>query len=356
MGKRGRVVEAAAKKTKTIQEVVDGQEESTEHNDGLSTSEEEEETVALPEGSRLSDEPPIKRVSNPEVSKVEDGVTKGQFMHQGKWINKTRVLIFAARGIGHRDRHLMQNLRDMLPHSKSECKIEAKNFAKEIDEICIMKNANKCVFFENKKRKDTYCWLSNVGRGPSAKFLVENIHTMEELKMTGNSLKASRALLSFDPLFDQSSHYSLLKEMLTQTFSTPNHHPRSQPFIDHVLTFTILDHRIWFRNYQIVDEEGALAEIGPRFVLNPIKIFEGSFTGCVLWSNENYVSPNDRRRAMMIELRDKYKNRVMDKEARIARQPKGAAYTDLDHNQEVFETIAPEEANEAFKKVFKRTK
>ena len=34
--------------------------------------------------------------------------------------------------------------------------------------------------------------------GPSAKFLVENIHTLEELKLTGNCLKGSRPLLNFD--------------------------------------------------------------------------------------------------------------------------------------------------------------
>ena len=38
----------------------------------------------------------------------------------------------------------------------------------------------------------------------------------------------------------------------------------SQPFIDHVLTFTIIDNKIWLRNYQIVEENGSLAEIGPR--------------------------------------------------------------------------------------------
>ena len=47
-----------------------------------------------------------------------------------------------------------------------------------------------------------------------------------------------------------------------QIFSTPNHHPKSQPFYDHVFTFSISDNRIWFRNYQILEEDGSLAEIG----------------------------------------------------------------------------------------------
>lgn len=68
----------------------------------------------------------------------------------------------------------MVNMRDMLPHSKPESKLDPKDPIQSINEICSMKNCNKCIFFENKKRKDLYMWISNVGRGPSFKFLVEN--------------------------------------------------------------------------------------------------------------------------------------------------------------------------------------
>jgi len=37
-----------------------------------------------------------------------------------------------------------------------------------------MKNCMKCIFFEMKKKKDLYMWVSNVPSGPSMKFLVEN--------------------------------------------------------------------------------------------------------------------------------------------------------------------------------------
>lgn len=117
------------------------------------------------------------------------------------------------------------------------------------------------------------------------------VYTMGELKMTGNCLKGSRPLLSFDENFTTHAHYSLLKELLTQIFGVPNHHPKSQPFFDHVYTFSILDNRIWFRNFQILTEDGALAEIGPRFVLNPVKIFGGSFGNDTLWDNPHYTSP-----------------------------------------------------------------
>jgi len=57
---------------------------------------------------------------------------------------------------------------------------------------------------------------------------------MAELKMTGNCLRGSRPLLSFDKSFDASGenpkpHFVLLKELFTQIFSVPNRHPKSQP-------------------------------------------------------------------------------------------------------------------------------
>lgn len=232
----------------------------------------------------------------------------------------------------------MNNLREMMAHSKSENKIESKDYATEIAEVCAVRNCSKCIFFENKKRKDLYCWMSSVASGPSVKFLLENIHTMEELKMTGNCLKASRPLLSFDPLFQSTPHWKLLQELLTQIFGLPKNHPKSQPFIDRVYTFTILDHRIWFRHYQIVSEQGAVAEIGPRFVLNPIKIFTGVFGGPVLWTNEHYVSPNDHRRLLKLKAKEKYRNRLISKESRNAADPGGKAYVDIDRNAEIFET------------------
>lgn len=93
---------------------------------------------------------------------------------------------------------------------------------------------------------------------------------MGELKLTGNCLRGSRPILSFDTSFKELPHYKLLKELFGQIFGVPRYHPKSQPFVDHVYTFTLLDNRIWFRNFQILSEDGALAEVGPRFALNPV--------------------------------------------------------------------------------------
>lgn len=287
-----------------------------------------------------SSEPKAKKLKNevliPAVVSSDEPVQR-----QKKWTNKQRTLVFSSRGVSYRTRHLMQDLRTLMPHSKAEPKMDRKDKLYIINEICEMKNCNKCLYFEGKKKQDLYLWVSNIPKGPSAKFLVENVHTMSELKLTGNCLKGSRPLLSFDKAFDTDPQWMLLKELFIQTFGAPNHHPKSQPFTDHVFTFAIQDNRIWFRNYQILAEDGSLAEIGPRFVLNPIRVFAGSFGGATLYQNPNYISPNDYRRAMARSKADKYNNRVEQREAAKMRRP-GMTY-DMDPTDEVFNTITTED-------------
>ncbi|XP_045158339.1 ribosome biogenesis protein BRX1 homolog [Mercenaria mercenaria] len=295
--------------------------EISTNSDRVSSKKDDNEVVLEPVVN--SDEPPIK---------------------QTKWTNKQRVLIFSSRGISHRARHLMIDLRTMMPHSKSESKMDRKDKLFVINEVCEMKNCNKCIFFEAKKKMDLYMWASNCPRGPSVKFLVENVHTMSELKMTGNCLKGSRPLLSFDKAFDEEPHWSLMKELFTQIFGTPNHHPKSQPFFDHVFTFSISDNRIWFRNYQILEEDGSLAEIGPRFVLNPIRIFEGSFGGATLYQNPKYVSPNLHRRLLRRQVAQKYVNRVQSKKSLEERKPEFTYTSDV--TDDVFVTIQPEDSKQ----------
>lgn len=120
---------------------------------------------------------------------------------------------------------------------------------------------------------------------------------MDELKLTGNNLKYSRPLLSFDGSFsdERLPHLHLAKELLSHCFNAPKNHPKSKPFIDHVISFNYYDGRIWFRHYQILNQHEekftaeddidklVLIEVGPRFAMNPIKAFEGSMGGEALW-------------------------------------------------------------------------
>ncbi|KAJ4925791.1 ribosome biogenesis protein BRX1 homolog [Gymnodraco acuticeps] len=261
---------------------------------------------------------------------------------QGKWKNKERVLIFSSRGINYRTRHMMQDLRTMMPHSKADTKMDRKDKLFVVNEVCEIKNCNKCIFFEAKKKQDLYMWVANSPHGPSAKFLVQNIHTLAELKMTGNCLKGSRPLLSFDPKFDSEPHFAVLKELFTQTFSTPRYHPKSQPFVDHVFTFTINDDRIWFRNYQIMEEDAALVEIGPRFVLNLIKVFQGSFGGPTLFENPNFTSPNMHRRQIRLAAAARVREKQMVKELQKLKRAGTKEDVTIDVTADVFLTPADE--------------
>lgn len=62
-------------------------------------------------------------------------------------------------------------------------------------------------------------WASRTPNGPSVKCHVQNIHTMDELKMTGNCLKGSRGLCVFDGEWDTKEEWKLLKEMFSHVSS-----------------------------------------------------------------------------------------------------------------------------------------
>lgn len=55
-------------------------------------------------------------------------------------------------------------------------------------------------------------------------------------------------------------------------------------------------------NRRIILETDSV-QVGPRFCLNPIKIFGGSFGGPTLYENPFYVSPNQVRKVLSFLLR-----------------------------------------------------
>eukprot|EP01125_Pyxidicula_operculata_P007186 TRINITY_DN2440_c0_g1_i1.p1 TRINITY_DN2440_c0_g1~~TRINITY_DN2440_c0_g1_i1.p1 ORF type:complete len:342 (+),score=69.80 TRINITY_DN2440_c0_g1_i1:44-1027(+) len=244
--------------------------------------------------------------------------------------NKQHTMILSSRGITYRYRHLMNDLRELIPNHKKDVKFDGKSLF-ELNEVCEMKSCNNCIFFECRKGLDLYLWVSKSPNGPSAKFHVTDVHTTDELKFSGNCLKGSRPLLYFDNNFDSTPHLKLLKELFMQAFGTPNMHPRSKPFIDHMICFYYYEDRVWFRNYQIAEEyipdligkkktEDALIEIGPRFVMNPIKILSSGFSGSILYENPNFISPNKVRQIQRNQRSHKYVERLMANEERKTRQ------------------------------------
>ena len=67
---------------------------------------------------------------------------------------------------------------------------------------------------------------------------------MRDLRLTGNCLLGSRPILSFDGGFNATPHLQLLQQLLAAIFSPPKGHPRSKPFHDHVLSFSLLEGRV----------------------------------------------------------------------------------------------------------------
>ncbi|KAJ1570023.1 Ribosome biogenesis protein brx1 [Nowakowskiella sp. JEL0078] len=234
---------------------------------------------------------------------------------------KQRLLLLSSRGVSYRHRHLLQDFNALLPHSKKDTKLDDKGNFGILNELSELSNCNNCIYFEARRHQDLYMWISKTPNGPSVKFHVEDIHTMDELKMIGNCLKGSRPILSFDKTFDLEPRYQILKEILTHGFSTPRTSRKIKPFIDHVFTFSVAEDRIWFRNFQIVEKEEKtkeieLVEIGPRFVLHLVRIFDGSFGGSTLYNSPSFVPPHQVRQMLQRDNNSAYIKRTSAQAAR----------------------------------------
>lgn len=158
--------------------------------------------------------------------------------------NKQRVLILASRGITARYRHLLEDFKKMIPHHKTDNKLDSKGEIRVVNEIAEMKSCNQIMYLETRKHQDLYMHLGKCPNGPSVKFHVVNIHTMDELKLTGNSMLGSRPIVNFDVKFDSSPHWKLLKQVLSDAFSTPKGHPKSKPFVDRIISFFVVRNNI----------------------------------------------------------------------------------------------------------------
>merc|ERR1719214_147747 len=109
------------------------------------------------------------------------------------------------------------------------------------------------------------------------------------------------------------------------------------------MNFSYLDGKIWFRHYQIQPltesdkddpERQVLTEIGPRFVLEPIRILGGSFGGATLYLNQQYLSPT----ALRIQAKKAFGEKYDKRQKAIAAGAKRKANTNMgpDELDEVF--------------------
>lgn len=85
-----------------------------------SVEDESEEELSEEEEEEEEEEQSTK----PRSGKLDSSAPGGT--HSTKYVNKQRSLIIASRGISHRDRHLMSDLRDLMPHAKKDAKFDSK--------------------------------------------------------------------------------------------------------------------------------------------------------------------------------------------------------------------------------------
>ncbi|KAJ6028226.1 Ribosome biogenesis protein BRX1 [Penicillium herquei] len=280
-----------------------------------------------------------------EEEDEEDRITAAKKMLAQGFMPKTRVLILTSRGVTHRHRHMMADLCALLPHTHKETKLDTKKktagYNLMLNSLADLHSCNMIFFLEARKNgQDLYLWLSRPPNGPTIKFHLNNLHTMGELGagFAGNCLKGGRGIVVFDRSFDEqgpdmgvagTEYRALVREMLRGVFCVPKRGVKGmKPFVDRIIGIFGVDGKIWIRVYEIRESDGtdkkddetvkpvpkdknglpdvSLVEIGPRFVLTPIVILEGSFGGPVIYENKEYVSPNQVRREIRMGKAGRY--------------------------------------------------
>ena len=88
--------------------------------------------------------------------------------------NRQRVLLLTSRGVTYRHRHLLNDLHSLLPHGRKDAKLDTKTKLYQLNELAELYNCNNVMFFEARKGKDLYIWLSKAPNGPTVKMHLQN--------------------------------------------------------------------------------------------------------------------------------------------------------------------------------------
>jgi ribosome biogenesis protein BRX1 len=178
---------------------------------------------------------------------------------------------------------LINDFIRLAPHSKKR-KIKKKK--KNFDFIKFMIKKKKYFsffFFEYIKKKNiNYIWMSIFPSNPLMQIEINDFKSLEKLSFLGNCCRWSHPLISFDIFFKKKPHLNIFKKIITAFFSSKNNDKRVEPFLDHIISLCWLNNKIWFRVYQIIYSKknknkniliDQLVEIGPRIILNILKIW-----------------------------------------------------------------------------------
>lgn len=296
-----------------------------------------EENHDAPSGDGQPTLPPLK----PEEMMIPEFQTRRSTTDKAM-INRQKCLVLGGRNMTSKARHLLLDLRGLMPHSREHSKLgggaQHHTLGPDLVDICQLHQCNSFLYIDPHRQDVNFMWLGQAPSGPSVKLQLSNIHTADEIRMAGNCLKYSRPLLHFDRAFETFPHLRIVKSLLHMCFNTPRYHPKSKPFIDHIISFFWLDNHIWVRNYQIVYPSGgggvaataantktsasssaslplpsssvkkdgaSLLEIGPRFALEPVSIMNGCCQGKVLWRSSVARPPTEQRRDRKIRRLEK---------------------------------------------------
>lgn len=257
----------------------------------------------------------------------------------GRTTSPSSVLLLGTRGIKARHRHLLRDLLRLLPHARPGTKLDTEEHGlRAVVSACEDADCDSALLLDARDPSRLYMWAAGCPDGPSAMLRVRNVHTVAELNLEARRMAGVRNLLVFDKAFNVSAERRVLKALLTLTLSVPlgavqsqmvsckgqagsssidlddvegdgdefnhgfdreederddtdervNGHSGAVERIKHTLSFSWVDNRIWMRVYRISHINGSLEveEIGPRMVLEPVRIIASGFGGAILHTNE----------------------------------------------------------------------
>lgn len=223
------------------------------------------------------------------------------------WVNKQRTLVVASRTLTSSEYRVFEDFKNLLPHSKTDSKIEKKEIIEQLDFSCEMKHCQNLMYFE-KRGKNCYLYIAKHPEGPTIKYLIKESNQSEDTRFLGNCLKGSRPILVFSNEFSENDVFKIQKNLWVDLFNVPKNHPKSQPFIDKVFSFQYDDGLIYLRNYQILKKDLGgkkmeLIEIGPRMTLQLIRIFSDFLGGKTLYLNPQHKS----NKMLRLEANERFK-------------------------------------------------
>jgi hypothetical protein len=131
-----------------------------------------------------------------------------------------KCLTFTSRKANSKVAGLLDDLRRMMPCSRNDNKFDKKTPLSDIVEMCEIKNCDHALYLQStvigKRRKiidkGLYFYLGATSEGPTFKFKLGSIHTLNDFKQTGNCLRHSRpnkdagALLAIDRIPKSNVH------------------------------------------------------------------------------------------------------------------------------------------------------